>query len=225
MGASAVLLFAVPSSPLAQPWPIIGGNVISALVGVAAAHLIPNVAVAAGVAVGLAIAAMSVTRSLHPPGGAAALLAVVSGPEPSTWLFPLAPVGINAVLLTLLGIGFHLLTPHRYPARAAGPQPSPHGTTDRPPTARLGVQSQDIDKAISDIGEAFDIARDDLARLIRRVEQRALERTHGRLTCADVMARDVIKVGAGTAAAAAKNIVLERGVRLLPVVAVDDRVV
>ncbi|TIW91367.1 MAG: hypothetical protein E5V59_20545, partial [Mesorhizobium sp.] len=80
MGASAVLLFAVPASPLAQPWSIIGGNTISALVGVIVAHFIHETALASGIAVALAIAAMSFTRCLHPPGGAAALTAVLGGP-------------------------------------------------------------------------------------------------------------------------------------------------
>ena len=73
MGASAVLVFAVPTSPLAQPWSVIGGNTLSALIGVTASHCIDDRAIAAAVAVSLAILVMSVTRSLHPPGGAAAL--------------------------------------------------------------------------------------------------------------------------------------------------------
>src|SRR5689334_23909736 len=79
MGASAVLLFAVPASPLAQPWSIIGGNTISAIMGVAAASAIHDPIIATGVGVSLAIAAMSFTRCLHPPGGAAALTAVLGG--------------------------------------------------------------------------------------------------------------------------------------------------
>ena len=76
LGASAVLLFAVPASPLAQPWSIIGGNTISALVGITIAHLVPDKAIAAAMAVAAAIAVMSLLRCLHPPGGAASLLGV-----------------------------------------------------------------------------------------------------------------------------------------------------
>ncbi|MGO8048351.1 HPP family protein, partial [Rhizobium johnstonii] len=70
MGASAVLLFAVPASPLAQPWSIIGGNTISALMGIISAYFIRYPIIATGVGVSLAIVAMSFTRCLHPPGGA-----------------------------------------------------------------------------------------------------------------------------------------------------------
>ncbi|MER9262886.1 HPP family protein, partial [Mesorhizobium sp. M0619] len=62
MGASAVLLFAVPASPLAQPWSIIGGNTISALVGVIVAHFVPQPVLATGIAVAVAIAARSFSR-------------------------------------------------------------------------------------------------------------------------------------------------------------------
>ncbi|MFG3757464.1 HPP family protein, partial [Klebsiella pneumoniae] len=70
IGASAVLLFAVPASPLAQPWPIIGGNSVSALVGIVVARAIGDPLLAAAVAAALAIAVMSLARCLHPPGGA-----------------------------------------------------------------------------------------------------------------------------------------------------------
>ena len=79
IGASAVLIYAVPASPLAQPWPVIGGSTLSALVGILVASLVPEPGLAVGIAVGAAIAVMSLARCLHPPGGAAALLAVLGG--------------------------------------------------------------------------------------------------------------------------------------------------
>lgn len=172
MGASAVLLFAVPASPLAQPWPIIGGNTLSALVGVAVAHLVPVPMAAAGLAVAMAIAAMSLTRCLHPPGGAAALLAVLAGPQ--SWgaglVFVLMPVGLNAVMLTGLGWLFHALLRHHYPHRTRATLP-PAG-----PSVWSGFVREDIDAALADLHETFDIDRDDLDRLLRQVEVRALAR-------------------------------------------------
>jgi len=120
MGASAVLIFAVPASPLAQPWSVIGGNVISAFVGVGIASVVSSPALASGLAVGGAILAMSLLRCLHPPGGAAALTAVMGGHAVTAagWMFPLLAVGINAVILTAAGISFHRLSGHSYPHRA-----------------------------------------------------------------------------------------------------------
>ena len=80
MGASAGLLFAVPHSALAQPWNVVGGHLISALIGVSCARFIPDLLVAAALSVGCAIAAMHYLRCIHPPGGATALSAVIGGP-------------------------------------------------------------------------------------------------------------------------------------------------
>src|SRR3989344_1664855 len=78
LGASAVLVFGMPSSPLAQPWPVLGGSTLSALVGAVCSAFIPDPALAGAVAVGLAIALMVPLRCLHPPGGAMALYVVLT---------------------------------------------------------------------------------------------------------------------------------------------------
>ena len=79
MGASAVLLFAVPHGPLSQPWPVAGGHLLSAIVGVSCYLIIPNLVLAASLSVGISIAVMYYFRCIHPPGGATALSAVVGG--------------------------------------------------------------------------------------------------------------------------------------------------
>lgn len=174
MGASAVLVFAVPASPLAQPWPVVGGNVISALVGIAVASLVPDQEMAAGIAVAAAILAMSLTRSLHPPGGAAALTAVIGGPAIASagYAFAFVPVGVNAVMLAIMGIAFHRFSGHSYPHR-----PVPVSGHVVPP----GVpHPEDIDLALADLGETFDIGREDLDLLFGRVEHYAVQRRRRR---------------------------------------------
>lgn len=166
MGASAVLIFAVPASPLAQPWPVIGGNVISGMVGVAVASLVPSPAIAAGLAVGGSILAMSLLRCLHPPGGAAALTAVIGGPAVAAagWVFPILPVGINAAILAATGVIFHRVSRHSYPHRPAlGPAALPLPGDDPTP------HPEDLDAALADLGETFDIGREDLDQLFERV--------------------------------------------------------
>jgi CBS domain-containing membrane protein len=219
MGASAVLVFAVPSSPLAQPWPTIGGNVISAAVGLIVAHYVPDRALAAGIAVALAIAAMSFLRCLHPPGGAAALIAAFGGPLVDTtgFLFPLIPVGINSVLLVGFGLIFHRLRGKSYPHRVAAVTPA-RGEADTPPALRTGVRPEDIDRALEVMGESFDISREDIERLIREVEKRALVRANPDLTCADIMSRDVITIDRSANPAAARSYLLSHNIRTLPVI-------
>ncbi|WP_294392330.1 HPP family protein [uncultured Sphingomonas sp.] len=178
MGASAVLVFAVPASPLAQPWPVVGGNVISAMVGVTVAKLVPIPSLAAGLAVALAILAMSLTRSLHPPGGAAALTAVVGGPAVTSagYLFPLLPIGLNAVILAGIGLAFHRWSGHSYPHR-----PVPVAGYVVPPLSGL-PHPEDIDLALEELGETFDVSREDLDLLFRRVEYHAAQRRGGAKT-------------------------------------------
>jgi CBS domain-containing membrane protein len=226
MGASALLLFAVPASPLAQPWPIIGGNILSATVGLAVARFVPDPTLAAGLAVALAICVMSLARCLHPPGGAVALTAAWGGPAVAAYgyAFAFVPVGLNSIVLTLLGWAFHKLTRHAYPRAAAALPGNIHGTSDLPSRKRVGFNDEDIDKALSDLGETFDIDRADLDRLLRRVELRAIERSHGRLSCADIMSRDIIRIDRNAAPERARALLLEHEVRTLPVVDHENRV-
>lgn len=226
IGASAVLLFAVPTSPLAQPWSIVGGNTISALVGVGVVQFIADPILAAGVSVSLAILAMSFARCLHPPGGAAALTAVVGGPAiaSSGFLFPFIPVGLNSLILVLLGIAFHGASRRAYP-HVAGPAPiNTHGTQDPPAQARVGFQRADVDAALALLDESFDIDPDDLDRLLRQVELEALVRTHSDLMCGEVMSRDVISVNEGDTADFARALLLQHNLRTLPVVGESGRV-
>ena len=113
LGASAVLVFGVPTSPLAQPWPVAGGNTLSALVGVLCAWLVPDPLWAGPLAVGLALVVMMALRCLHPPGGACALLAVLAHTtEPG---FVLSPVLLNSLLLVATGVAYHHATGRHYP--------------------------------------------------------------------------------------------------------------
>ncbi len=227
LGASAVLLFAVPASPLAQPWAIIGGNTISALIGVAVAHLIPDQILAIGFGVSLAIAAMSFARCLHPPGGATALTAIIGGPvvTASGYLFPFVPVGLNSVLLVGLGYLFHKIARRTYPHRAPVPSANPHQTSDISPELRVGFRAEDIDKALEALSETFDINPDDLETLLRQVELQAMLRSHGTILCGDIMSRDVVTVGARDSAELARSRLLLHNVRTLPVLGMQGQLV
>ncbi|MBA3542592.1 MAG: HPP family protein [Deltaproteobacteria bacterium] len=227
MGASAVLLFAVPASPMAQPWAILGGNMISALVGMGVAHWIAQPALAAGVAVSLAIIVMSLTRCLHPPGGAAALTAVLGGPivDASGLLFPLVPVGLNSLILLGVGIVFHRLAGRAYPHLPAPVVANTHHTVDPPPQLRVGFQREDIDAALGALHETFDVDRDDVARLLEQVELQAAVRASGELRCHDIMSRDIITVAASDTLDTARLLLLAHDVFTLPVVAAAGQLV
>jgi CBS-domain-containing membrane protein len=106
-GASAVLLFGAPRSPLAQPRNVIGGHMISALVGVSMRLTLPDPAWAcAALTVATAIALMHATGTLHPPGGATALIAAAGGGKIAAlgYLFVLIPAGIGAAVLVAVAL-------------------------------------------------------------------------------------------------------------------------
>jgi len=224
IGASAVLLFAVPSSPLAQPWSIIGGNTISALVGVTVARFVHDPVIASGLAVALAIAALSFTRCLHPPGGAAALTGIIGGPAVAAagFLFPFVPVALNSIVLVALGLLFHKLSRRNYP-HVHQPAANNHGTTDLPPAERVGFRPEDVDAALAALDESFDIDREDLERLLRQVELQAMVRSQRSLLCSDIMSRDVISVPETASADDARKLLLDHNIRTLPVLDADGR--
>lgn len=222
MGASAVLLFAVPASPLAQPWSIVGGNLVSALIGVLCAHILGHDGLAAGIAGAGAIAAMFALRCLHPPGGAVALTAVLGGPAISQlgYAYVLWPVAANSALLLALALLFNNLMQRRYPHQAV-PQPHPHRTADRLPSARLGLSKEDLDAALASQGQLLDISPDDLEQILTRAQLQASRRKWGDIHCRDIMSRDVVHVRPLDSVDEAWARLVRHKVKALPVIRLD----
>ena len=164
MGASAVLLFAVPASPLAQPWSIVGGNLVSGLIGITCWKLVPEPVLASALAAGLSIGAMFALRCLHPPSGAIALTAVLGAPaiHDLGYGFLLAPMGLDTLLLVAMALLVNNGSGHRYSHRAPA----------RPPF-RFGLHPEDLDDILDHQSELLDIGRDDLMALFNEMERRA----------------------------------------------------
>lgn len=226
MGASAVLLFAVPASPLAQPWSIIGGNITAGLIGVTCAQWISDPLLAAAMAASLAIGAMFTLRCLHPPSGAVALTTVLGGPAISSagYHFVLSPVALNSMILMLAAIVFNNATRRVYP-HPQQPRPSVHATTDRKPTERLGVHREDLDAVLQQYDQVLDVSRDELEGLFQRAEMHAYHRRFGEITCADIMSRDVIAVQFGSPLQEAWSLLRQHDIRALPVIDPVRRVI
>jgi len=173
MGASAVLLFAVPHGPLSQPWPVIGGHLISAIVGVSCAKLIPDVFFAAPVAVGIAVGLMYYFSCIHPPGGATALSAVVGGNEVMQlgYKFVLTPVLINVVAIISVAVLFNLLFKwRRYPAYLTrlDAQPENKKSLDE----YEAITHEDFVYALSEFDSFIDISEKDLLTIYDLVTKR-----------------------------------------------------
>ena len=180
MGASAVLVFAVPSSPLAQPWSVIGGNTVGATVGVTLALLIHDPALAGALAVALTIALMFALRCVHPPSGAVALTAAFGSPLSGTavhslgYHFVITPIALQSVMLVCLGLIYHMVTGHRYPhaARHADDQAD---RAHQPATANFA--REDLEAVLQRRGEMLDIDLEDLEDLLRETQLHAHSRS------------------------------------------------
>ena len=217
LGASAVLVFALPAGPMAQPWAVVGGNTLSALVGIAGVHgmhLLGAPEVAAALAVGTSLALMLTLRCLHPPGAAIALMMVLGSiGDP---MFAVYPVLINSALLVLAGIVYNNATGRPYPPMQRTPDHSAHaGAQDRV----VGVVEADLDAVLKHYNQVLDVSRDDLEALLAQTQLRAYERKLAEVRCADIMSsRDLVTVEFGTPLQDAWALLRERRIKALPVV-------
>lgn len=183
MGASSVLLFAVPHGKLSQPWPVLGGHFISAIIGVTIAAQIDNTYLAAALAVSLAIGAMHYARCIHPPGGATALVAVIGGTELHQlgYQFVFTPVLLNAVVLVVIAIIVNAFFPWRsYPASLISKTSAHSDKSDAGEDASINLSTfneGDLRYALRKMDLVLDITHEDLIRLYALANRHALGRT------------------------------------------------
>lgn len=208
MGASAVLLFALPASPLAQPWAVIGGNTLSALVGIGLAHIAPQTAWAGGLAVAVAIGLMFALRCLHPPGGAMALLGVLT--HTVDYGFAFNPVLLNCVLMVLAAMLYNSLTGRPYPHHRSA--------TAAPAIGSGGLVTADLDAALRQYNQVLDMDRQDLETLLREAQSHAYQRTLGQRLCSDIMSRALVTASQKDSLDDAWHRLIQHGIKALPVV-------
>lgn len=225
IGASAVLLFAVPASPLAQPWSIIGGNITAAAVGVSCAVLIHDTAIAAAFALSISIALMFALRCLHPPSGAVALSAVLGGPaiDALGYGFVVFPVAVNSFILLMVALIYNNATRRTYPHPVI--KSSESGLKDIPAEMRFGFTTDDLNQVLKEYNQIIDVSRDDLQVLLQQTEMHAYRRRFGEITCAEIMSKNVVSVEFGTELQDAWTLLSEHKIKALPVVDRAQRVI
>jgi CBS domain-containing membrane protein len=215
IGASALLVFALPGSPMAQPWSVLAGNTLSTLVGIACAQYIPDTSLAAPVCLAAAIALMLLLRCLHPPGASAALLMVLTHTRAPVFAF--TPVLCNSVVLVAAGIAYNRLTGRAYPH----PQLPP--VNAGPPRTRF--TTADLDAALAHYNQVLDVSRDDLESLLEDAEAEAYRRNLGDLRCREVMTREVHVAHFGTPLQEGWNLLRKHRIKALPVIDGGRRIV
>lgn len=170
IAASAVLLFAVPHSPMAQPWNLIIGHLISAIAGWCCGAIIPDPVLAGATAVGTSILLMHLLNSLHPPGAATALTMVLGSTQyhdmELAWAvyIVMANAGLSLILALLIN---NLLPGRQYPAG----HPAPASSAQTSPDTEIGVN--DIEWALSKMNEVIDVSEEDLINIYRLARKHA----------------------------------------------------
>lgn len=171
MGATAVLLFAAPHAPFSQPWNVVAGHLLSAIIGVACWLWIPQLAIAAAAAVGVAIGVMYLARCLHPPGGATALAAVIGSAELHAlgFNYVLQPILLNVGIIILVAVAFNgFFKWRRYPAQWQ--------QKDKPASSELQdyapINHEDFVYALSQIDTIVDATEDDLLKIYQLATRR-----------------------------------------------------
>jgi CBS domain-containing membrane protein len=224
LGASAVLLFAVPNSPLAQPWSAVIGNTAAAIVGVAISLFIHEPTLRIALAVTIAILVTIMLRAVHPPAGAVAMTAAMS-PEAVEHLgfwFALAPIATGTASLVLIAIAYARLTGRRYPFRQFDQQ-NRHGTADRIAVERLGLSEAELSDILQRYRQSFNLGVEDLARLIGAAELQAAAHQTGTPTAGAIMSSNLITVKANTDLGTVADLFRRHRFTSLPVVDEEQR--
>ncbi len=221
-GACAFLLFAAPNSPLAQPWPTVVGNTVSALVAVLVCRLVDDVWLAAPLCVGAAICTMALCRATHPPGGAVAMTVALGADSilPLGFGFAFMPVALGSAVLVAVAAIYAPLTGRRYPLRQYN-EPSPNGTRDVRPTERLGLGEDDLVEILTSYRQSLNLGVEDLARLLAAAELKAAANRAAPETASDIMSRDLVTVTPSTPLTDVRQLFVEHGFTSLPVVGED----
>ena len=215
-GATATLIFAAPNSPLAQPWPVFVGTLVSALVAVAVSMAVPQTVVAAPLAVALAIFVMALCRATHPPGGAVALMVPLAGPAHADPAWPFLPLAVGTLLLIGIGVLFARATGRRYPFRHVG-DANAVGTGDPDPVERTGLSEDELAGILVRYRQSLNLGVEDLARLIAAAEVEAAGNRIGAGTVASIMSRDLVTVAPGTPLDEIAGLFVRHGFTSLPV--------
>lgn len=217
LAATAFLAFAVPSSPLAQPWPAVVGNTVSGLIGVAVVLSgVPHL-LGLGLAVALSMAAMMRLRALHPPAAGVALGAVLTADlvREVGLSYAFLPVFVDTVLLLAMAAAYNRLTGRRYPFRQVEPA-APAVTAEV--TLRPALAEPALNAILQRLRLDANIGAGDLSRLIDSAHAEAARHLFDGVTAAAIMARDPVSVPADLPQPQILAVLRARSLRSIPVV-------
>lgn len=220
MGASAVLLFAVPTSPMNHPWAVVAGHLSSAVVGVTCAQYIDSIQFAAPVAAATAILVMLYLRCLHPPGGATAMLIVLGGDKvhAAGYQFILTPIALNILILLCATLVIRLVT--RQLRQRERSEMAIEWLNElekgRPLAPRL--TPEDIEAARARLDTYIDVKDEQLLQLLRLATHNIHQRRLGELRCRELMLAEPLCAEFGTPLEEVWGLFQQRHLTAMPVI-------
>jgi CBS domain-containing membrane protein len=225
MGASSVLLFALPNSPLAKPWVFAAGHLIPASIGLLCSHLFTDFALMAAVTIAAVLFAMYIFECMHPPGGATALVPVIAAADQHLLgiEFLLVPVALNVAVMLLVALILQKFWLKRGLQAAPTKYDPVHLHHDASPLKRLGLQPEDLINALNSFDTVVDISEQDLERLYSEAQLHAYQRKSSTIRCRDIMSRDLITVAPDSPTALAWQLLRKHKISMLPVTDAENR--
>ncbi len=228
MGASTVILFIVPYSPLAQPWPFVGGQLISALVGITCAQWISDIPLAASIATSGSVALMLLLRCLHPPATATALTPIMSGHAIISlgYSYAIVPIAANVLFILLMAIVINRwLMGYDYPALPKSESLKIMPDALATATQNRGISEQDIQQALEKSEVFLDITVTELSKILVAAELYSFKRLTKQMTCGEIMLENIISFSYGTEVEEAWQLMLKHQLKAVPVLDKAKRVI
>ena len=212
MGASAVILFVLPTSPVARPWAFVGGHWVSALIAYALSLSSDNDLVLLPLATLLSVGCMQLLRCLHPPGTATALAIVLLPPSEPDYVLALTVIALNTALMLIMALLLHrfLLGHHYYPKPAAS-----HTVV-----AASAIRDQQLQDIIQHRDHMLDISQDELREIVEQVQWQQVSGLQ-RVYCGDWLRPDTEALSYAQSVDSAWHTLRKLHRQAMPVV--DDR--
>ncbi|WP_086980833.1 HPP family protein [Vibrio aphrogenes] len=218
MGASSVILFALPSSPLAKPWPFLVGHIMSAGIGLALSLVFTELALLAALTIACVLMMMYILECMHPPAAATALVPVLASQHGPIGFEIMVPILINIVVFFFAS---QLLTRLILKRRWLKPAPNydpVHLHNDHTPLKRLGLQTDDLRRAINSFDSVLAVSQEELETIYQQAQKLAYQRRSGEILSRDIMSSDVITASADMPLGMAWKLLHKHKISMLPVV-------
>ena len=218
MGASSVILFALPTSPLAKPWCFIVGHSLSATIGFVLTFFIHDFALLAGATIALVLMAMYIFECMHPPAAATALIPALASQHMAIDIQILYPIMINIAVFFVMSQLLNRLIMRRKWSKPLPSYDPVHLHHDQTPLKRLGLQKEDLMVAINRFDTVLAVSEQDLDHIYQEAQRNAYQRRSGEILSRDIMSSDVITVRANTSLGQAWRLLHKHKISMLPVV-------